>query len=519
MLGNAPDMLVTYRILTPFFGLPCSHRSGRVWPSSPMNGNLISFSNLDFTSDHPTLNRAFRIAIGDLFSNILPHQSGLLDAPRPMIMAGLDYETPWTRDAAINCWNGGSLLVPDAARNTLLGVLENTEGQALIGGEYWDKIIWVTGAWHHYLVTGDRVFLASALQTATATLEFMEQTEFDPAHNLFRGGACFQDGVAAYPDRYALTNGSSGIIDWISANPQERAPAGMGLPMMACSTNCLYYSAYLRIAEMLRELGLSGAEAYETKASRLREAILTHFWDNTTGSLAYLLDEQGLCRHQEGLGAAFALLFGVLDPSQAKRLFTTQHITPHGIPCVWPTFARYLGKNGKDLGRHSGTIWPQVNAFWAEAASRHNRTDLLVEELLSLASKADRDVQFTELYHSATGEIYGGLQEGLHDSSIGLWKSCRRQTWSATGFLRMILHGLLGLRFEKDGLRFQPQTVAPVTSFRLRGLTYRKTLFSLEVTGTGHQIASVHINGAPRSEARIAAEATGEQQIVIHLTN
>jgi len=48
------------------------------------------------------IDRAFRVAVGDLASNIVSHRSGLLGRARPVVMAGLDYSRPWTRDAAIN---------------------------------------------------------------------------------------------------------------------------------------------------------------------------------------------------------------------------------------------------------------------------------------------------------------------------------------------------------------------------------------------------------------------------------
>jgi len=303
----------------------------------------------------------------------------------------------------------------------------------------------------------------------------------------------------------------------VRANPTERAAAGFGLPMMVCSTNCLYFSAYLRTAQMLRELGLPGAEAYEKKAQRLREAILSHFWDDKAGSLAYMIDDQAVYRHQEGLGSSFALLFGVLDPAQAGRQLAAQHLTPHGIPCVWPPFERYSTKDGTGFGRHCGTVWPHVNGFWADAAARRGRVDLLMEELIGLASKADRDAQFTEIYHPVTGAIYGGRQEGPHDSRITEWDSCRRQTWSATGFLRMVLHGILGLRFEQNALVFQPQTAAPLTSVALRGLPYRKALLSIEITGPGTRIESFRVNGQSRTEAQIGAEEEGALEVIIQL--
>jgi hypothetical protein len=75
-------------------------------------------------TDDPLVNRAYRIALGDLMGNIQPFQDGLLEEPQPVMLAGLDYDTPWTRDAAINVWNGVGLIWPEVARHTLHSVLE-----------------------------------------------------------------------------------------------------------------------------------------------------------------------------------------------------------------------------------------------------------------------------------------------------------------------------------------------------------------------------------------------------------
>src|SRR6185436_8261302 len=78
-------------------------------------------------TNDPIVNRAYRIALGDMMGNIQPFKDGLLEAPQPVILAGLDYDTPWTRDAAINVWNGVGLLWPEVARDTLLSVLERKD--------------------------------------------------------------------------------------------------------------------------------------------------------------------------------------------------------------------------------------------------------------------------------------------------------------------------------------------------------------------------------------------------------
>jgi hypothetical protein len=122
------------------------------------------------SNSDPTLDRAFAIALSDVEGNVHPYRAGWLETTKPVLMAGAGYDTPWTRDAAINVWNGAGLLWPEVAKNTLLSVLERKDGKALIGGQYWDAILWTTGAWNSYLYTGDRDFLGLALEATENTL-------------------------------------------------------------------------------------------------------------------------------------------------------------------------------------------------------------------------------------------------------------------------------------------------------------------------------------------------------------
>ena len=92
------------------------------------------------------MNYALSISIGDLVGNVLYGKSGLLGRCAAAILAGLDYSRPWTRDDSVNAWNGASLIMPEVARDTLLSVLRTAEKQVLIGGQYWDCIVWATGA-------------------------------------------------------------------------------------------------------------------------------------------------------------------------------------------------------------------------------------------------------------------------------------------------------------------------------------------------------------------------------------
>jgi hypothetical protein len=88
------------------------------------------------------------------------NSSGLMTTdPQTFIKAGGGYDQPWTRDAAVNSWNAASLLEPKQAANTLWSaVTKQADGQLIVqqDNETWDQVVWMTGAWNHYLVTGDQ---------------------------------------------------------------------------------------------------------------------------------------------------------------------------------------------------------------------------------------------------------------------------------------------------------------------------------------------------------------------------
>lgn len=401
----------------------------------------LSFSSnaLSLRTGDAQLDQAFRLALGDLLGNVQPFRDGLLETSAPCLIAGLDYVTPWTRDAAFNTWFGLAKLSPEVARNTLLSVLERTsEGVVRIGGQYWDAIIWAHGAWELFEATQDRAFLATAFDAVKNSLTRFEAEEFDSADGLFRGGACFQDGIAAYPDFYTPEAGDppfSGIHVWVEVAKTKRYPTGGGMPCKALSTNCLYYRAYQVGGYMANALGVALDSSWDAKADALRNAINTRFWNTAKGSYRYLVDAPGEDDRQEGLGLAFALLFGVADDAQAAKVFANVHLSAHGIPCVWPTYSRYA-ING-EYGRHSGPIWPQVNAAWALACIARGRTDLAEAEFVSLANKACRDGGFIEVFHPDTGAPYGGLQEHHERPGIELYPVIRRQSWCASGYIAM----------------------------------------------------------------------------------
>ena len=467
---------------------------------------------------HDDLARAFRVAIGDICSNLVPFQEGQLAEPATCLAAGLHYATPWTRDNALSTLNAIGLFLPDVAGNSLRAVLENdpARGGWRIGGQYWDAILWAQGAWALYLYHGDRTFLADALEIIERSLTFFEETEFDPARGLFRGAAFFQDGIAAYPDE--LSNGfGCDVRGWVDGNPDKKHPAGFGIPWFSLSTNCLYVGGYDIVNRMRSELAVAPCAEAAGKASALREAIRREFWNPGRGTFDYLVLPDGRrCEHQETAGLAFAILLDVATPEQAAGIVKAVHLSPAGAPCIWPMFPRYAAYAGDHYGRHCGTVWPQVQSLWARAALKAGRADYFSGELLLLAKHAARDGHFTEIYHPVTGEAYGGLQEHWSDSRIVLWESVPHTCWGATGFVSLVHFGLLGMEYSPQGVEFHPFLPDGVEEIDLTNISYRGAMLRVTVSGSGDTITSCRKNGL-ESPPFLPGDSTGDIHMAIQI--
>ena len=172
-----------------------------------------------------TLGKAYDGALHNLlYVNSIPDTEGkhnltglMTTPPGSFIRAGGGYGEPWTRDASLNSWNAASLLEPVVARNTLWAVCQKTvDGHILLqrDNQWWDKVIWITAAWSHFKVTGDRKFLATAYDVAQDELALMRREHYSRAYGLFQGPAFFCDGIAGYPEpEYDPQNRSNFVLE------------------------------------------------------------------------------------------------------------------------------------------------------------------------------------------------------------------------------------------------------------------------------------------------------------------
>src|SRR5215470_8645170 len=179
--------------------------------------------------------------------------------------------------------------------------------------------------------------------------------------------------------------------------------------------------------------------------SRARQTPLRHpsrILDGRTRNLSLSGRPQWQLRSPGGHGPAFALLFQVANREQRAAIYRNTHISSAGIPCLYPSFERYVNPERTSYGRHSGTVWPHIEAFWGHAAARDGQMEIFANELDQLTAHAWRDKQFVEVYHPDTGLPYGGIQESNSDPFWQPWPVFNRQSWSASGYVRLILLGM-----------------------------------------------------------------------------
>ena len=461
-----------------------------------------------------TLGKAYDAALDNLLHiNTVPDtkhehdKAGLMvTPPGTFVRAGGGYAEPWTRDASLNSWNAASLLEPVVAQNTLWAVCQKTDDGRIVlqrDTQWWDKVIWITAAWNHYKITGDRRFLATSYGVAQDELALMRREHYSGAYGLFQGPAFFADGIAGYPEpEYDPKIGSGFVLD----HPYTK-------DLMSLGTNCVYVGAYRCAAQMAQQLGRPATEAqdYNKAADALRDAINRRLWNPQSGTYGYFIHGAGPLvgkrdETQEGIGLSFALLFGVADAKQARSVLLTAHRSPHGITTQWPHFARF---SDAQPGRHNVSVWPLVNGMWACAAAQSGDVALFGDEAENLARLAEgSDNHFYEIYNFLSGKPDGGWQGGH-------WGPLADQTWSATAYLRMMYQGLFGMDFQPDGLRFAPKLPAGWGAVGLQGVHYRGATLDLALEGKGTRIARIMIDGKSDKRAFVPATWTGPHTLTI----
>lgn len=429
-----------------------------------------------------------------------PNDYCKINTRRGIISAGVQYGSEWTRDIAINVWNGLPFLNPNVAKRSLWSVVDSS---LVVKHQYWDKIIWVCGAWNYFIATNDTVFLKKAYECSVRTMDQLQQTTFDATDNLFMGPSVFNDGIAGYDEPvYQPDIDSSFILDYPNARK-----------IKSLSTNCIYLLAYQKMNMMHEVLFNKREDGLVLRAMRLKQSIRSHFWNPQTACLAYFIDHLGhIHNQQEGIGIAFAILSDVVSLDEASLLVSKMWSSPYGIPSIYPSFNRF---SIDKPGRHNVLIWPVVNGFFSQALSKigcHTLFDREFHGLIHLALDEDKgNYDFYEIYNPSDGKTFGGWQVGH------VWDSCLHQSWSATSFLSMVYYGIMGLDISSDRLSLHPYLPDGIHHVKLENIMIDNQHVSIELTGVGARIKSVIINNIKSSETELKMPLNEDKSIQIVL--
>jgi len=454
---------------------------------SRTTGATTGESFFEFSSGVEAYDNAFKLAMTEMAANI---ENGIF-------IAGAGWKQLWTRDTSYAVELGAGLVHPELSKQSLKKSVQTDKHL----GEVWlqdqcghfggwpnlsDAIVGVRGAWSVYLTTGDEDFLSWAYDVTKRSLARAERDVYDPSSGLFLGCSSFMESNSGYPAKY---RGNGKLVG----------------KTKALSTNLLHFAGYHLGAKMAKELGKGETEIEEhkKKAEHLRDKIRSRMWSPEHGYYSYVEDENNeLLPQMEGLGESLALLDDFeTDTQRVNSIFESTHRTERGLPCLWPQFTLIV--SGIFDYYHNGRIWPFVQGYWGLAAARHKQVAVFTEELQKMVWLSQQGDTFAEFY-----ELDGKFP-----------KERSRQLWSDTGFLSMVYHGLFGMTFLPNGIEFAP--VKPGSLFSetisLQGVQYRGMALDIEVSGSGSEIASFHVDGRKSQRPFIEGDLTGTHSIAINL--
>ena len=92
-----------------------------------------------------------------------------------------------------------------------------------------------------------------------------------------------------------------------------------------------------------------------------------------------------------------------------------------------------------------------------------------------------------------------------------------RQLWSASGFLSMVYHGLMGIHFEQAGVRFAPVVPERFRAVALSNFKYRGATLQMAVKGHGTTIDKFLLDGQEQKDPFFSAASRGEHTIEIRM--
>lgn len=433
----------------------------------------------------------------------------------------------WTRDLAFSVHLALGRFDPPRSLTSLR--FKTSTLKAGCAADYAHQIIQDTGSGGSYPVSTDRVVWALALHELLRFLDPLEKRRVCEEAYPFLHDTIELDRRLVFDSRDGLYRGESSFLDWRQQTyPAETATNVLPIALSkALSTNVLHFQALRTAAEVASELGRAEeASRYAEWSAALKIAINEQLYDPQSGQYAaYLYTDLRTAiptERRDLLGSALAILLGVADLAQARRIIAGYPTGRHGPPVVWPQ------EPGIPI-YHNHAIWPFVTAYWIRAARLAGNTAAVENGIESLIRGTSRHLSNMENLDWVTGAAHAKVN-GIEGPTI----NSRRQLWSVAGYLSMVESVFFGFEATSDGVRFAPyitprlhaEWLSSSATLELRRFSFQGRILNARIHFPPHpsgdcalEIAQTFVNGQPiPNGSAIPPEQLGEEtQWEIHL--
>ena len=431
----------------------------------------------------------------------------------------------WTRDTAYSVELALALVDPVRSMNSLLFKISDRKDsigggspeivQDTGSGGSWpissDRVSWAFAAYEllNYLNTADREsFFELAYEAITNTVETDRIAVFDPRDGLYFGEQSFLDWrEQTYPS-------------WTKENTVH---IGMSKSL---STNILHLNALTVLSKMADEAGdTTAVTKYSQWAQDLETAIKNGFLIDGDPLLSTFktteLDSFAVNKH-DLLGQSLSVLTSDIFQTESPDFVSNYPRTPHGAPVIWP-------QNPFTPIYHNRAIWPFVTAYDLRAAYKVKNSSAMENGIKSLMYGAAFNLSNMENFEFTA--LSNSYEDGIYSGPV---VNSRRQLWSVSGYLSMVIKVLAGFDVKDGVLSFSP--VIPV-SFRndvlketeklvLRNIPFHGKLLHIhiilppsdEATSGYFTVKSILHNGKPLTGGLSASDLVSENDIVIDMT-
>ncbi len=397
--------------------------------------------------------------------------------PDSTFRTGKEWAGVWTRDISYSIILSMAWLQPRVAKYSLLKKV-NKNGRIIQDtgtGGAWpvssDRMIWAVAAWELYKVTGDKDWLQQAYLIIRNSLDDDWNTIYDP--------------------RTGMVKGESSFLDWREQTyPAWMQPADI-FESENLGTNAVHYEARLVLSQMARLLHQDKvADRQAAIAAGIRAGVNRYLWmpgKGYYGQYLYGRLDKVLSPRSEALGEALSVLFGIASPTTAGSVISHTPVMDFGIPCIYPQIP--------DIPPyHNEAVWPFVQTFWLLAAARAGNEKAVMASICAIYRPEALFLTNKENFVARTGD-YQGTQ--INSSNM---------LWSLSGNLSIVYKVLFGMRFEPEGLGFQPFVPKAFQGQRtLADVHYRDAILDISLDGFGNRIRSFSVDGKAYANSTLSA--------------